>query len=341
MVTRRTRLTKLQKTQVHNNKVLTTVSSGKMGFKELVTTFKGDIDLAFNFHLISRGLRVGIIIDRNATYFTPGVIETAIEIATKSDMATVLQYVLSKDGSSLLVYNTTAPNVFSDDVLKQAFQLPAGVICNQLATEFCIKEKKEDEGDGSIFSWIMPPKQASCLDFAVNGVLFYQEKCSNDINIRAINKWIKEGKALGLTVGVKPCVEISDAKFTWIMAKLSAPQVFVHKFDIARKFWGESFWQISGWLFSHRCTSVTETRNTCRTYGTVLRFIASIIKNNYYVVSPESTVSQVRKCRDLIGELETELYNVSSFDRNEMNRIWTTRHFTLVSAFEKEGRDGI
>ena len=107
-----------------------------MRFDELLRLFSGDIDLAFNANLVLQGLRVGMIMDRNQTCFIPGAFESAIKLATESGVSTRLKYVLSKDDRSLLLYNTDIDDVFTDDVLAQAFQMPAGLVYNQLRPEF-------------------------------------------------------------------------------------------------------------------------------------------------------------------------------------------------------------
>lgn len=294
-----------------------------MDFEELMARLD-DVSLAFNLHLILRGLRVGVIIDRVTTYFAPDTFDIAIDIAKTSSARDMLQYVLSKDEQSLLIYNTSTPDVFSDDVLKQAFQMPAGVVYSSLQSELCSPEK-------TTTNWWWRKSPPKCNHFTLSGVLFYQEKCAGEMSEKWVEKWVEEGKRVGGDVVVQPCNEVSDAKFYDIINNADTVTLFVRRFDVAKKFWGESMWQLTGWIISNRCVNLETTRALYEKFGVIWRFVLWVIKMNSYALSPNLRVTQVRKCRNLIGDLERKLYD-SGGDLKIMKSSWYKMHLRICSA---------
>ena len=292
-----------------------------MRFDELLRLFSGDIDLAFNANLVLQGLRVGMIMDRNQTCFIPCAFESAIKLATESGVSTRLKYVLSKDDRSLLLYNTDIDDVFTDDVLAQAFQMPAGLVYNQLRPEFCTVRE----------NWFAE----SCRHFSINGVMFYSEKCPGEMNQSKIQEWVAEGRRNGLEIVIQECKHVSDRRFARSIEKCDWADIYVRKFDIAHKFWGDNFWQITGWLLSHACMSPSKTKDVCLAFGDVWRFILKIIQSGECSVNPKLEISQVRKMRDIIGDLEIALYH-NQKDTSMMHKLWMESRPKLAAVAAKK-----
>lgn len=292
--------------------------SREQRFIDFRAAFGGDLALAFNFLLVSTGLRFGIMFHGVRYCNRPGVMARIIEearkdpniryatsgVAGQEDM--VLIFNLSKSASEESAFAPKENNI--DGLIKMAFREPNGAIYGQLNDHLCPSQTSggnclvytigEQEPDGK------PPSNKG-------RVVFYFETCvsivrESDHNRREV-KWKALGKQVEMRVAKCEVSLLMNYDFRKAIVDCDVITLFDHRCSIARRFWGDEFWDLTGYMFLQRVVSPEDMERMCKEYHLVWQFIVLLMESDL-LRRPGMYVSDARRLRRMLGRFECQLY---------------------------------
>ena len=272
------------------------IRDNKSKFKAYMEAFRNDLELAFNFLLVSNGLRKGLIFNKLRYCLRPWVFKAILSEAHKS---TAIQTSISKDGMMVLIYNSRQNGAFTEDLIMAAFKHPSGAIFGQLNDYLCPSTVKG----------------GSCLIFLVNNVVFYFETCVSYPDRRKLEDrvltWQQLGKEVGVDVRMEEVSLMLADGFQNAIYKCDANRLFQHRCSVSRRFWGDDFWSITGHMFIHAASTLKDMQKLCAGYWCVWQLILMIQESKILSSAKNSSLSiqDTRTLRRLIGELECKMYH--------------------------------